>query len=210
MDLVADEMEHTPQSMNSMKKTVKIRRDIVAIHGEMVLLENYSALDFTGLVKILQNYDRRTVALLRFPFTQSVLQQSFFATELLSKLVYECEANLQSIFPSRDENNEANPEDEETLSLQRDGIYKSTRATLRTIQDLQKGSSTYIIPYLSCPLFQVILRIVWLLVATISPSQILHIPRLIAMDGMRKCVLHTSLEMNEGFPFGGKEEVAVL
>ena len=83
MDLVADEMEHTPQSMNSMKKTVKIRRDIVAIHGEIVLLENYSALDFTGMVKILKKYDRRTVALLRLPFTQIVLQQSFFATELL-------------------------------------------------------------------------------------------------------------------------------
>lgn len=125
------------------EETVKIRRDIVAIHGEMVLLENYSALNFTGLVKILKKYDRRTGALLRLPFTQSVLQQPFFATELLSKLVHECEANLQSIFPSRDENNEANPEDEETLSLQRDGIYRSTRAALRTIQDLQKGSSTY-------------------------------------------------------------------
>lgn len=123
------------------EETVKIRRDIVAIHGEMVLLENYSALNFTGLVKILKKYDRRTGALLRLPFTQSVLQQPFFATELLSKLVHECEANLQSIFPSRDENNEASAQ--ETLSLQGDGIYRSTRAALRTIQDLQKGSSTY-------------------------------------------------------------------
>jgi hypothetical protein len=107
-------------------------------------------------VKILKKYDKRTGALLRLPFTQSVLQQPFFTTELLSKLVRECEANLQSIFPSilldeggdcaseqsRDENNEANPP--ETLSLQGDtGIYRSTLAALRTIQDLRKGSSTY-------------------------------------------------------------------
>lgn len=138
------------------EETVKIRRDIVAIHGEMVLLENYSSLNFIGLVKILKKYDKRTGALLRLPFTQSVLQQPFFTTELLSKLVRECEVNLQSIFPSipvdergdcateqsRDENNEANAE--ETLSLQGDtGIYRSTLAALRTIQDLRKGSSTY-------------------------------------------------------------------
>jgi len=137
---------------------VKIRRDIVAIHGEMVLLLNYSALNFTGLVKILKKYDKRTGALLRLPFTQSVPHQPFFTTELLSKLVHECEANLQSIFPSipldegedcgsdpsRDENNEANAQ--ETFSLQGDtieDIYRSTLAALRTIQDLRKGSSTY-------------------------------------------------------------------
>lgn len=140
------------------EETVKIRRDIVAIHGEMVLLVNYSALNFTGLVKILKKYDKRTGALLRLPFTQSVPRQPFFTTELVSKLVRECEENLQSIFPSspldevedyasdpsRDENNEANAQ--ETSSLQGDtieGIYRSTLAALRTIQDLRKGSSTY-------------------------------------------------------------------
>uniref|UniRef100_A0A0C9QPB8 TSA: Wollemia nobilis Ref_Wollemi_Transcript_15008_1978 transcribed RNA sequence n=1 Tax=Wollemia nobilis TaxID=56998 RepID=A0A0C9QPB8_9CONI len=136
------------------EETVAIRRDIVAIHGQMVLLENYSALNFTGLVKILKKYDKRTGALLRLPFIQSVLQQPFFTTELLSKLVRECEANLQSIFP-------AIPLDEvgacttvtgdggnsqSSLSLQGDtveSIYRSTLAALRTIKDLRKGSSTY-------------------------------------------------------------------
>ena len=49
----------------------------------------------------------------------------------------------------------------------------------------------------------------WLLVETIIPSQILHIPRLIAMDGTRKSVLQTSLGTNEGFPFNGKEDSPV-
>ena len=103
------------------EETVKIRREIAGIHGEMVLLENYSSLSFIGLVRILKKYDKRMGALLRLPFTQSVLQQPFFTTELLSKLARECEINLQSIFSSipvdergncaseqsRDENNDA-------------------------------------------------------------------------------------------------------
>ncbi|KAH9316948.1 hypothetical protein KI387_018717 [Taxus chinensis] len=136
------------------EETVAIRRDIVKIHGEMVLLENYSALNFTGLVKILKKYDKRTGALLRLPFIQSVLQQPFFTTELLTKLVRECEANLQSIFPaiSLDEVGVGASElgeganSQQTLSRQGDtveSIYRSTLAALRTIKDLRKGSSTY-------------------------------------------------------------------
>eukprot|EP01018_Ginkgo_biloba_P012878 Gb_15041 [translate_table: standard] len=140
------------------EETVKIRRDIVTIHGEMVLLENYSALNFTGLVKILKKYDKRTGALLRLPFIQGVLQQPFFTTEVLSKLVRECEANLQSVFPSvpldevvdgtsdqaRNQDNVSNTQ--ETVLLQGDtvdNIYRSTLAALRTIKDLRRGSSTY-------------------------------------------------------------------
>uniref|UniRef100_A0A0D6R4Z7 SPX domain-containing protein n=1 Tax=Araucaria cunninghamii TaxID=56994 RepID=A0A0D6R4Z7_ARACU len=135
------------------EETVAIRRDIVAIHGQMVLLENYSALNFTGLVKILKKYDKRTGALLRLPFIQSVLQQPFFTTELLSKLVRECEANLQSIFPAiplnevgactTDAGDGGNSQS--SLSVQGDpvdSIYRSTLAALRTIKDLRKGSST--------------------------------------------------------------------
>eukprot|EP00252_Welwitschia_mirabilis_P000102 TRINITY_DN1006_c0_g1_i1.p1 TRINITY_DN1006_c0_g1~~TRINITY_DN1006_c0_g1_i1.p1 ORF type:complete len:397 (-),score=98.64 TRINITY_DN1006_c0_g1_i1:264-1454(-) len=140
------------------EETVKIRRDIVAIHGEMILLENYSALNFTGLVKILKKYDKRTGALLRLPFIQNVLKQPFFTTELLSKLVHECEANLQSIFPSQPVDQIAESSctktdivsshmnSQEALRLQgdtADSIYRSTLAALRTIKDLRKGSSTY-------------------------------------------------------------------
>nr|CAD1842939.1 unnamed protein product [Ananas comosus var. bracteatus] len=33
----------------------RVRKEIVDFHGEMVLLENYSAFNYTGLVKILKN-----------------------------------------------------------------------------------------------------------------------------------------------------------
>lgn len=81
------------------EEMIKLRKDIVNFHGEMVLLENYSALNYTGLAKILKKYDKRTGGLLRHPFIQKILQQPFFTTEQLSKLIRECENTLQSLFP---------------------------------------------------------------------------------------------------------------
>ncbi|XP_071716364.1 SPX domain-containing protein 1-like [Rutidosis leptorrhynchoides] len=81
------------------EEMIKIRKEIVDFHGEMVLLENYSALNYTGIVKILKKYDKRTGALLRLPFIQKVLQEPFFTTDLLYKLVKECEAMLDRHFP---------------------------------------------------------------------------------------------------------------
>lgn len=82
------------------EEMINIRKDSVNFHGEMVLLENYSSLNYTGLVKILKKHDKRTGALLRTPFIQNVLHQPFFTTELLSKLVCECEMSLQLLFPT--------------------------------------------------------------------------------------------------------------
>ncbi|PON37305.1 SPX domain containing protein [Parasponia andersonii] len=137
-----------------------IRKDFVAIHGEMVLLKNYSSLNFAGLVKILKKYDKRTGGLLRLPFTQLALRQPSFSTEPLTRLVRECEANLELLFPLEAEiiestpttqdkighplNNSANISEtpsnlgEETLYL-----YRSTIAAMRAIRGLQKASSTY-------------------------------------------------------------------
>ncbi|KAK3212174.1 hypothetical protein Dsin_016880 [Dipteronia sinensis] len=64
----------------------------------MVLLENYSALNYTGLVKILKKYDKRSGALIRLPFIQKVLQQPFYTTDVLNKLVKECETALDRLF----------------------------------------------------------------------------------------------------------------
>ncbi|KAE9589000.1 hypothetical protein Lal_00012705 [Lupinus albus] len=74
-------------------------REIVDFHGEMVLLENYSALNYTGLVKIIKKYDKRTGALIRLPFIQDVLNQPFFKIDVLNKLVKECEVTLSILFP---------------------------------------------------------------------------------------------------------------
>jgi SPX domain protein involved in polyphosphate accumulation len=101
--------ERVAKAKNYNEEMIKIRKEIVDFHGEMVLLENYSALNYTGLVKILKKYDKRTGALIRLPFIQRVLQQPFFTTDLLYKLVKECESMLDSLFaagPSNDRNGE--------------------------------------------------------------------------------------------------------
>jgi len=94
------------------------------------------------------------------PFIRRVLLQPFFSTELLSKLVQECE-NLLSFFPASpfvecidvervdgegaDSTGEV-PKDIEELLLMRgedvQSVYKSSLAALRTLQEMRKGSST--------------------------------------------------------------------
>ncbi|KAL3825102.1 hypothetical protein ACJIZ3_021131 [Penstemon smallii] len=141
---------------------IKIRKEIVDFHGEMVLLENYSALNYTGLVKILKKYDKRTGALLRLPFIQKVLHQPFFTTDLLYKLVKECERMLDRLFPVIEAPSIAANEDEPSTSsappnseglLQgpkelaeiefMESLYmKSAISALRVLKEIRSKSST--------------------------------------------------------------------
>ncbi|XP_009591083.1 SPX domain-containing protein 1-like [Nicotiana tabacum] len=142
---------------------IKIRREIVDFHGEMVLLENYSALNYTGLVKILKKYDKRTGALLRLPFIQKVLQQPFYTTDLLYKLVKECENLIDHLFPvidarcmtdEADGNEPSTSGDNKNEGLLRaprelieieyiESLYmKSTISALRSLKEIRSKSST--------------------------------------------------------------------
>ncbi|KAL9223984.1 hypothetical protein vseg_000062 [Gypsophila vaccaria] len=143
---------------------LKIRKEIVDFHGEMVLLENYSALNYTGLVKILKKYDKRTGALIRLPFIQRVLQQPFFTTDLIYKLVKECERMLDRLFPIDESSTATNtstngddrcepPTGNETGLLKcpkelaeieyMESLYmKSTISALRALKEIRSKSST--------------------------------------------------------------------
>ncbi|XP_028780297.1 SPX domain-containing protein 2 isoform X2 [Neltuma alba] len=147
---------------------MKIRKEIVDFHGEMVLLENYSALNYTGLVKILKKYDKRTGALIRLPFIRKVLQQPFFTTEMLYKLIKECETMLDGLFPvndtpaSVDAASQADGCDLSTTTstsfksgdcllvpkepaeiVNKESLYmKSTISALHVLQEIRSGSST--------------------------------------------------------------------
>ncbi|XP_061345244.1 SPX domain-containing protein 1-like isoform X1 [Gastrolobium bilobum] len=149
----------------SSERMMKIRKEIVDFHGEMVLLENYSALNYTGLVKILKKYDKRTGALIRLPFIQKVLQQPFFTIDLLYKLVKECETMLDRLFPMNDPpaSGETTPQVEgcdpsTSTTTKSDGLLmpkelaeieymeslymKSTISALHVLQEIRSGSST--------------------------------------------------------------------
>ncbi|KAL4589770.1 hypothetical protein LXL04_002680 [Taraxacum kok-saghyz] len=144
------------KSKDSNEEMIKIRKEIVDFHGEMVLLENYSALNYTGIVKILKKYDKRTGALLRLPFIQKVLQQPFFTTDLLYKLVKECEAMLDRHFPltdgtgGGDEPTTSGAASEGPLKAKElaeleymKSLYtKSTISALRALKEIRSKSST--------------------------------------------------------------------
>ncbi|KAL6125936.1 hypothetical protein ACLB2K_073987 [Fragaria x ananassa] len=120
----------------------KIRKDIVDFHGEMVLLVNYSNINYTGLAKILKKHDKRTGALLRLPFIQKILEQPFFTTDLISKLVKECEGTIDAVFPV-DEEEERKREVKDAITVAGEGIFRNTVAALLTMQEIRRGSSTY-------------------------------------------------------------------
>ncbi|CAK8575142.1 unnamed protein product [Lathyrus sativus] len=128
----------------------KIRKAIVDFHGEMVLLVNYSNINYTGLAKILKKYDKRTGGLLRLPFIQKVLEQPFFTTDLISKLVKECESIIDAVFPVEEEGERAREE----IVVVGEGIFRNTVAALLTMQEMRKGSSTqsaFSLPPLNLP-----------------------------------------------------------
>ncbi|XP_010047841.2 SPX domain-containing protein 1 isoform X1 [Eucalyptus grandis] len=156
------------KAKDSNEEMMKIRKEIVDFHGEMVLLENYSALNYTGLVKILKKYDKRTGALIRLPFIQRVLQQPFFTTDMIYMLVKECEKMIDQLFPandppppsaeeprtddsSLDPTTSASTNTDGVLRVPKDlaeiehmkGLYmKSTISALRVLKEIRSKSST--------------------------------------------------------------------
>ncbi|XP_022133849.1 SPX domain-containing protein 4 [Momordica charantia] len=142
------------------EEMMNIRKDFVAIHGGMVLLKNYSSLNFAGLIKILKKYDKRTGELLRLPYMQLVVRQPFFTTELLTSLVHQCEANLELLFPLEAEVVESTPslqldsnlilddtkittaKTPSNLGDETEDLHRSIVAAMTAIRGLQKESST--------------------------------------------------------------------
>ncbi|KAK9068251.1 hypothetical protein SSX86_012362 [Deinandra increscens subsp. villosa] len=133
------------------EEMARIRKDIVDFHGEMVLLVNYSNINYTGMAKILKKYDKRTGGLLRLPFIQKVLEQPFFTTELVSKLVKECETTMDELFPTMMVAVEMK---EAATMMAGEGIFRNTVAALMTMKEIRKGSSTkshFSLPTLNLP-----------------------------------------------------------
>ncbi|XP_022754500.1 SPX domain-containing protein 2-like isoform X3 [Durio zibethinus] len=145
----------------SNEELMEVGREIVDFHGEMVLLENYSALNYTGLVKIIKKYDKRSGALVRLPFIQKVLQQPFYSTNVLNKLVKECEMVLNHLFSMNEpstspeekecESQTSSRSNERLLKVPKElaeiknmeNMYmKLTLSALHVLKEIRSGSST--------------------------------------------------------------------
>ncbi|XP_062209297.1 SPX domain-containing protein 5-like [Phragmites australis] len=150
----------------------RIRREVVDCHGEMVLLLNYSSMNYTGLAKILKKYDKRTGGLLRLPVIASVLQQPFFTTELISKLVKDCEAMTEAVFPApAADASQRKEEERDALAVAEQSIFRNTVAALLTMQEVRSGSST--IGHFSLPPLAPLPESDWLLQSVQPPSPLI-------------------------------------
>ena len=121
----------------------RIQREVVDFHGEMVLLLNYSSINYTGLAKILKKFDKRTGGVLRLPVIAGVLQQPFFTTDLISELVRDCEAMMEAVFPASAVSDASRDlEERQALAAAEQSIFRNTVAALLTMQEVRSGSST--------------------------------------------------------------------
>ncbi|MBA0834167.1 hypothetical protein Goarm_006543 [Gossypium armourianum] len=144
----------------------KIRKDVVDFHGEMVLLENYSNINFTGtftfntktirsqivnhfhlinngwefvgLAKILKKYDKRTGRLLRLPFIQKVLKQPFFTTDLVSNLVKECENTIDEVLFPIEEDKEETKEQKGAIMVATEPVKGIFRNTVAALLTMEE------------------------------------------------------------------------
>lgn len=140
---VTDKLGNDEAERDYKDEMTKIRKDIVDFHGEMVLLMNYSNVNYTGLAKILKKYDKRTGGLLRLPFIQMILEQPFFITDHISKLIKEVESTIDTMFPAAEEKRNQLGERKSITVAGGEGIFRNTIAALQTMQEIRRGSSTY-------------------------------------------------------------------
>ncbi len=92
-------------TMHELKDATKAFADF---HGELVLLEHWTSLNYTALVKILKKHDKRSGSLrLRSPFLVSALQQPFYSTEVLTQLIKKTEARFRQLHELTSEAEEA-------------------------------------------------------------------------------------------------------
>jgi hypothetical protein len=145
---------------------------VVDFHGEMVLLLNYSGINYTGLAKILKKYDKRTGGLLRLPVVAGVLQQPFFTTELISKLLKDCEAMMEAVFPATP-NDDAGQQQQrrQDLAVAKQSIFGNTVAALLTMQEVRSGSST--VGHFSLPPMAPLPESDWLIQSIRQPSPLI-------------------------------------
>eukprot|EP00775_Hariotina_reticulata_P002343 gene2343-2650_t len=74
-----------------------LKAELVDFHGEMVLLLHWSLLNYAAVVKILKKHDKRSGLLLRAPYLANVLQQPFYSTSVMSRLVKNAEEHINTL-----------------------------------------------------------------------------------------------------------------
>ncbi|PSS17859.1 SPX domain-containing protein [Actinidia chinensis var. chinensis] len=92
------ELKERVANLESIGDRTQVKLDILEFHREMVLLLQYSVLNFAGLLKIVKKHNKKTGISISLAFMPMVLQQPFFITDLICKLLKECEVMLNQLF----------------------------------------------------------------------------------------------------------------
>ncbi|XP_057843515.1 SPX domain-containing protein 1-like [Cryptomeria japonica] len=134
-------------SSHERDEVVLLGKDLVNLHGELVLLENYNVWNFTGLRKILKKYHRRIGA---FKGEQSIPWakcQPFSSNVFILKILNECKRILQCfLYVSFMGSNE----DHDTLrramfqNENEQSVYKSSVEALESLNEMTKFNFVYV------------------------------------------------------------------
>lgn len=102
---------------------------------------------FAGIVKILKKYDKRSGALLRLPFIQTVLEEPFFNTDVLKQLVKDCEMllcnNLKTTMTESEERQPLRvPQELSEIDIMGNTYMDLANSALQVLEQIRSGSST--------------------------------------------------------------------
>ena len=67
------------------------QRSLVSIHFQLLLLQNYVALNFTTIAKALKKFDKKLNAALRTDYIAAIVELPFYQCQALGQLVEETE-----------------------------------------------------------------------------------------------------------------------
>jgi len=83
--------------------------ELTQLHGDMVMLLNWSMLNYAALVKILKKHDKMTGLLIRSEYLANVVKQPFFSTGLMKKLVKKAEGLIRTLSSKLGDTSEPTP-----------------------------------------------------------------------------------------------------
>eukprot|EP00884_Botryococcus_braunii_P015302 jgi/Botrbrau1/2455/Bobra.0226s0014.1 len=127
----------------------ELKRQLVQLHGEMVLLLHWSMIIYTSVVKILKKHDKQSDLHLKPELMNHVLKQPFRSTRSVSDLIGRIEAHMKTLQrleledetdPDASQSRRLEAEDNEDLIMRRTKaaielweVIKSTAVTPSTI-----------------------------------------------------------------------------
>lgn len=83
-------------------RVTELRTELVEFHGEVVLVLNWSMLNYTGLVKLLKKHDKIRGTCLKRRYLENACTHPFQCTKLLRSIVQRVEDMIQKLSNSKD------------------------------------------------------------------------------------------------------------